>query len=138
MDRFVNNISRIRACAYAMLMVMIVFSLMSCQKDASKLKMSYDFVKSAEILYNSSHEILNSLDDQGKLTDEQKATIVNIAEKYYHSVQLAKSALVAYKTALDAGQETDITTAEVALRTAVAGMKSLEAELVELIMKAGA
>lgn len=142
MEKVVNHIMRVRAHMSVMLLVCLILMFAGCRTSSNRtpaedyFKMAYDLTSAAEVTYNSSREILKTMDDRGQLTEEQKATIVGIASKLYTSVHISKTALVAYKTALDAGQEEGITKAEVALRSAVSAMQVVERDLVTNIMVA--
>lgn len=70
---------------------------------------------------------------EGKINEEQKTQIVEVATKYYHAIMLAKKALIAYKKVENSRDQEGMDKARVIIIEALNFMQLAETDLLKLI-----
>lgn len=127
------SIIRVRTCTFLISFLILICSItfVGCNNF---LKTSYDTVYMASVTYETSRSILGDLYKEGKINEEQKTQIVEIATKYYHAIMLAKKALIAYKKVEDSGSQEGMDKARVVIIEALDFMQSAETDLLKLII----
>lgn len=127
------SIIRVRTCTFLISFLILICSItfVGCNNF---LKTSYDTVYMASVTYETSRSILGDLYKEGKINEEQKTQIVEIATKYYHAIMLAKKALIAYKKVEDSGGQEGMDKARVVIIEALDFMQSAETDLLKLII----
>lgn len=98
------------------------------------LKISYDTVYMASVTYETSRSILGDLYKEGRINEEQKTQIVEVATKYYHAIMLAKKALIAYKKIEESKNPETLDKARIAVVEALNFMLLVETDLLKLII----
>ena len=84
------------------LIIMLALILSACAYNASLVKTSYDTLQVSSVAYDTSMKIVSDLYKQGKLSEEKKAEIKEIATVYSEAHNAATEALADYQETKDA------------------------------------
>ena len=117
----------------------LVVCLAACA--TSPLGKAYDILATREVIYDTGLTYAGDEYRAGRISEEQKDQIVKYASRFKLGWETAKAAAITYKKALRArGENADVSTEQIALKTAVDAASAAQKLLLEymaLLSKGG-